>query len=133
MLNFHQEVDINTLKFEDIYDVKVLRAYRKPLTRGVDEGTNIGAHEGELLNSKSEWRQPSIIMNVIISGGAEVVAGGQGPISQRTGHQGVAGVEMTGGEVPVVRGDVRQAVDGVASRTRSRRPMGEGGRVGGKN
>ena len=42
-------------------------------------------------------------------------------------------MEVTGGEVPVVRGDVRQAVDGVASRTRSKRPMGEGGRVGVKN
>ena len=115
LLNNHQEVNINTVKFEDVYDIKVLRAYIKPLTRGVDEGTNIGAHEGELLNSKSEWRQPSIIRNVIVSGGAEVLAGGQGQISQRAG-QGEAAVR----DVPVVQGVMRQDVDGVASRTRSR-------------
>ena len=132
LLNCHQEVNINTVKFEDVGDIKVLRAYRKPLTRGVDEGTNIGAHEGELLNSKSEWRQPSIIRNVIVSGGAEVVAGGQGQLFQRDGQQGVAVREVPGDEVSGVQGVVRQAVDTVTSRTRSRRPMGEGGRVGGR-
>ena len=129
LLNNHQEVNVNTVKFEDVYDIKVLRAYKKPLTRGVDEGTNIGAHEGELLNSKSERRQPRIIRNVIVSGGAEVVVGGQGPVSQRDGQQGAEVREVNGDDV---RAEVRQA-DGVASRTRSRRPMGEGGRAGGKS
>ena len=61
------------------YDsVKVVRAYSKVLTRCVDEGTFIAEHKGELLNSKSEWRQPRIIRNVILSGGAEMAGGGNG-------------------------------------------------------
>ena len=68
-------MNIYKVKFED--DVRVISAYRNVFTRGVDEGTNIGDHEGDLLNSKSEWRQPSIIRDVITSGGAELFAGGQ--------------------------------------------------------
>ena len=58
--------------------MKVVRAYSKVLTRCVDEGTFIAEHKGELLNSKSEWRQPSIIRNVILCGGAEMAGGGLG-------------------------------------------------------
>ena len=70
-----------------------------------------------------------LIRNVIVSGGAEVVAGGQGPVFQRDGQQGAEVREVNGDDV---RAEVRQA-DGVASRTRSRRPMGEGGMAGGKS
>lgn len=118
LMNKHKEVDINTVNFEDVYDVKVIRAYRKVFTRGVDEGTNIGAHDGELLNSKSEWRQPSIIRNVIVSGGAEVLAGVQGGSFPRAGSSRSAEGGVASGEM------VRDGEDGVASRTRSRRPIG---------
>ena len=101
----------------------MLRAYRKPFTRGVDEGTNIGEHKEELLNSKSEWRQPSMIRNVIISGGTEVVAGGRAAPFQRAGRQGGPVREAA----TEVRGAVRESDNGVASRTRSRRPIWEGG------
>ena len=66
---------------------------------------------------------------MIVSGGAEAVAGEQGPVFQRDGQQGAEVREVNGDDV---RAEVRQA-DGVASRTRSRRPMGEGGRAGGKS
>ena len=56
LINKHKEVTIDKVKLKDVYDVGVMKAYRKVLTRGVDKGTNIGAHEGDLLNSKSEWR-----------------------------------------------------------------------------
>ena len=46
----------------------------------------IAEHKGELLNSKCEWRQPSIIRNVIVSGGVEMARGGLG-----TGFLGIGG------------------------------------------
>ena len=39
----------------------------------VDEGTNLSSHNGQILNSKTEWHQPTIIRNIIIQGGAETV------------------------------------------------------------
>ena len=39
LINKHVDVDINNVKFEDVYSVKVVRAYSKVLTRCVDEGT----------------------------------------------------------------------------------------------
>ena len=107
------------MKLKDVYDVRVIQAYRKVFTRGVDEGTNNGAHEGNLLNSKSEWRQPSIIRNVIVSGGADVLTGGQGRSCPRDGQY----------EERSVAGVVLESGGGVASRTRSRRAI----RVGGDN
>ena len=32
-------------------------------------------HEGEVLNSKNEWRQPKIIRTTILQGGAEMAGG----------------------------------------------------------
>ena len=55
LINKHKEVNIDKVKLKDVYDVRVIKAYRKVFIRGVVEGTNIGAHEGDLLNSKSEW------------------------------------------------------------------------------
>ena len=86
----------------------------------------------DVVNVHESLNTISLLGNVIVSGGAEVVAGGQGQLFQRDGQQGVAVREVSGDEVPGVQGVVRQAVDTVASRTRSRRPMREGGRVGGR-
>ena len=47
--------------FGDLFDIKVLKAYKKPFTRNAEEGTYIANHNGELLNSKSEWHQPRIV------------------------------------------------------------------------
>ena len=92
----------------------MIKAYKKVFTRGVDKGTNIGADEGDLFNSKSEWRQPSIKRNVIVSEGADVLTGGQGRSCPRDGQY----------EERSVAGVVLESGDGVASRTRSRRAIG---------
>ena len=85
MENKHENVDTVTEIFENLHDVKVVKTYRKGITRLVDEGKRIAAQES--LNSKSEWHQPRIIHNVIASGGAEMVAG-RGPEDfLRTGRQ----------------------------------------------
>ena len=39
---------------------------------GVEEGTFVLNHEGEVLNSKNECRQPKIIRLTILQGGAEM-------------------------------------------------------------
>ena len=45
-------------KFEDYFEIEIIKSYRKPLTRIIEEGTFIINHEGEVLNSKNEWHQP---------------------------------------------------------------------------
>ena len=124
--------------------MKVVKAYRKVMTRLVDEGTRIAAQKGESLNSKSEWHQPRIIRNVIVSGGAEMVPGRGGVVFLGDGGRGgafrggefaVRGGEaaLRGGGGEAARGGV-EAVErapeaGIASKTRSRRTIGQGGRV----
>ena len=39
--------------FADYFEIQILKAYRKPFTRLVEEGTFISSHKGELLNSKN--------------------------------------------------------------------------------
>ena len=48
-------------EFSDYYEVEILKAYRKAFTRCVEEGTYISSHQGEILNSKSEWHQAKVI------------------------------------------------------------------------
>lgn len=61
--------------FEDYYSFEITKAYQKVITRGVEEGTFIVNHKGEVLNSKNEWRQPKIIRTTIQQGGAEMAGG----------------------------------------------------------
>ena len=69
--------------FADHYEVRILKAYKKPFTMCVEEGTYISSHRGELLNSKSEWHQAKLIRTTtrVIQGGAdslrEQAAGGR--------------------------------------------------------
>ena len=58
----------------------ILKAYKKPFTMLVEEGTFISNHKGELLNSKSEWHQAKIIRTTtqVIQGGADLLRQGQG-------------------------------------------------------
>ena len=58
-----------------------------------------------------------------------MVVGVQVPVFQRDGQQGA---EVREGNGDDVRAEVRQA-DSVASRTKSRIAMGEGGKAGGKS
>ena len=45
----------------DFFEIKILKAYQKPFTMLVEEGTFISSHKGELLNSRNEWHQAKII------------------------------------------------------------------------
>ena len=62
-------------KSSDYFEVEILKAYKKPFTRLVEEGTYISSHQGELLNSKSEWHQAKVIRTTtrVTQGGAEVI------------------------------------------------------------
>ena len=78
-------------KFSDYFEVEILKAYKKPFTRLVEEGTYISSHRGELLNSKSEWHQAKVIRTTVrvAQGGAEIlqpVGRGEGdqPLGRRT-------------------------------------------------
>ena len=62
-------------KFEDFFEIFIVKAYRKPLTRNIEEGTFIVNYEGEILNSKNEWNQPKIIRTTVVQGGAEMIGG----------------------------------------------------------
>ena len=94
--------------FSDYFEVQILKAYRKPFTRLVEEGTFISSHEGELLNSKSEWHQAKIVRTTtkVIQGGAEVLRqeghGGSGGEGQRQGGRGGGGQPL-GGRVGAAR------------------------------
>ena len=37
-------------RFEEYFKVEILKAFRKPFTRCVEEGTLIASHQGEILN-----------------------------------------------------------------------------------
>jgi hypothetical protein len=89
--------------FSDYFKIEVLKAYRKPFTKCVEEGTYIANHQGEILNSKSEWHQAKIIRTTtkVVQGGAEVGreqgAGGQGA-GQRTGQGAGQGAGQEAGQ-----------------------------------
>ena len=64
--------------FSDYFEIQILKAYKKPFTRLVEEGTYISSHKGELLNSKNEWHQAKLVRTTtqVIQGGAELLRGG---------------------------------------------------------
>ena len=85
IMNTHQGLNSGE-KFEDYFgEVNIVKSYSKVLTRCVDEGTFIINHEGQVLNSKSEWNQPKIIRTTMLQGGAEM-AGGRINIFQGAGQ-----------------------------------------------
>ena len=67
------EEDLRTNYLKN-FEVQILKAYQKPFTRCVEEGTLIYSHDGEILNSKSEWHQAKVIRTTtkVVQGGAEV-------------------------------------------------------------
>ena len=75
-------------EFYDYFEVQILKAYKKPFTRLVEEGTFITSHRGELLNSKSEWHQAKVVRTrtEVVQGGAEVVQQRAGGGSQGEGR-----------------------------------------------
>ena len=66
--------------FSDYFEIQILKAYKKPFTMLVEEGTYISSHKGELLNSKNEWHQAKIIRTTtrVIQGGADLLRQQQG-------------------------------------------------------
>ena len=91
-------------EFEDYFEVQILKAYKKPFTRLIEEGTFITSHRGELLNSKSEWHQAKVVRTrtEVIQGGAEVVQGRRerGPNGGgRVGGDQARGGRVGGGQV----------------------------------
>ena len=75
-------------EFSDYFEIQILKSYKKPFTRLVEEGTFIASHNGELLNSKSEWHQAKVVRTIaqVIQGGADVVRSQQ--VGGRGGHEG---------------------------------------------
>ena len=65
---------LTTKKFLTISQF-ILKAYKKPFKRLVEERTFPTIHGGELLNMKSEWHQAKVVRTRtdVVQGGAEVV------------------------------------------------------------
>ena len=75
-------------EFSDYLEIQILKSYKKPFTRLIEEGTFIASHNGELLNSKSEWHQAKVVRTTaqVIQGGADVVRSQQ--VGGRGGREG---------------------------------------------
>ena len=75
--------------FSDYFEIQILKTYRKPFTRLVEEGTYISSHRVELLNSKNEWHQAKILRTTtrVVQGGAEVLHRGGGGGVQSLGRR----------------------------------------------
>ena len=89
--------DNSDQEFKECFEVKIVKAYQKPLTRQTEEGTLIINTKGDLLNSKSEWHQPKIIRTTINTGGAEL-AGRRYNCFQMDGNSGPLESENTSRE-----------------------------------
>ena len=99
-------------KFSDYFEIQILKAYKKPFTMLVEEGTFISNHKGELLNSKSEWHQAKIIRTTtqVIQGGADLLRQQQG--GRRVGLWGAGrGGGVEGGEQGGVEVEQREGRD----------------------
>ena len=89
---------------------------KKTITRIIEEGVFIVNHEGEILNSKTEWHQRKIICTTILQGGAEMARGMMTgfPVAGRRGdHTAVAQhveTSSTNQEPPLVTGGTTRAM-----------------------
>ena len=63
------------MKFNECFEVKIIKAYKKLIRRQTEEGTFMVIVKGKLLNSKTEWHQPKIVRTAIHSDGAELAGG----------------------------------------------------------
>ena len=114
--------------FSDYFEIQVLKAYRKPFTRLVEEGTFISSHEGELLNSKSEWHQAKIVRTTtkVIQGGAELLRqGGSGGGDGQGGSVGGRGQGSSGGRGGQGQGGRGGAGQPLGGRSRGDRAQGQ--------
>ena len=97
LMNSHGGKDADK-NFSDYFEVQILKAFRKPFTRLMEEGTLISNHEGDLLNSKNEWHEAKIVRTTtkVIQGGAELLqqggrGGGGHPLGGRVGAERTQG------------------------------------------
>ena len=115
--------------FSEYFDITILKAYRKPFTKCVEEGTFISNHNGELLNSKSEWHQAKIIRTTttVVQGGADIARLG---VLQQVRGQGAGGEGQGGGQQ--ARGQVA-GLGGQGGEQQARgQAAGHGGQGGGQ-
>ena len=63
------------MKFNECFEVKIVKAYKKLIRRQTEEGTFIVIVNGKLFNSKTEWHQPKIVRTTIHTGEAELAEG----------------------------------------------------------
>ena len=96
--------------FESYFpEVDIVKVYQKVLNRSIEEGTFMINHNGDVLNSKTEWNQPRIIITTILQGGAELAGGrvmppprsggggGKVEVQAQAGGGGVQGEDRSGG------------------------------------
>ena len=97
--NTHGGRDLNKT-FSDYFEIEILKAYSKAFTKCVEEGTFIASHQGEVLNSKSEWHQAKVIRTTttVIQGGAEVLRGQGGQADQGGGWAARQGARQAAGQ-----------------------------------
>ena len=96
----HVENEHNGIKKDEVFEdyfpqVNIVKAYKKVLNRSIEEGTFMINHNGEVLNSKTEWNQPRIIRTTIIQGGAEMVGGRVMPCQRAGSCSGGGGTAPT--------------------------------------
>ena len=70
--NSHQAKYSEGDELEQHFVFKILKVFKFPLDREVDEGVRMVMHEGQLINSKTEWFSPSIVRTTIEKGGVEM-------------------------------------------------------------
>ena len=63
------------MKFAVCFEVEIVKACKKPITRQTEEGTFMVNIKEELLNSKTEWHQPKIVRTTIHTCVAELTGG----------------------------------------------------------
>ena len=85
-------------KFEDMFDIEIVKAYNKPLTRQTEGGTLMINVKGDLFNSKTERHQLKIIRTIIHTEGAELAGGRVLPFLQ-AGLQGSHGSNIRDGSI----------------------------------
>ena len=73
MASHHGGVPKNN-RLGDLFEIKVLKAYKKPFTRNVGGGGDFySKSQSIILNSKSECHQPQIVRTktTVVQGGAD--------------------------------------------------------------
>lgn len=70
--NSHIELYTTGDELEKHFEFHILKVFKYPLDREVDEGVRMVMHKGSLINSKTEWFSPSIVRTTIEKGGVEM-------------------------------------------------------------